>query len=107
MISGTEKFSQTASGTPVAKAIKTGVSGKRIFVTDIAGSSDKAGSYLKVIEDTSGTPITKFQVQLGADVNFSHSFITPIQIAVGKSASVEVDGTNLASANIAGFITDN
>ena len=108
MISGTKKFSVTASGTTMAKAITgTPATGERIFVTDIAGSSDKVGSCLKLVEDTSGTPITKFEVQLGANVNFSHSFVTPIQITAGKKASVEVDGTNLAKANIAGFITEN
>lgn len=108
MILGTKKFSVTATGTTAAAATQgTPTTGSRIFVTDIAGSSDKAGAIIKVIEDTEGTPITKFQMQVGTPSAgyFSHSFSIPVQITKDKSASVEIDGTAVCKANIAGFIT--
>lgn len=77
--------------------------GKRILITDIAASSDKAGSILSVVEDVAGTPVTKWELQVGAGVH-AFSFKTPIQITANKSATVQIDGTALCKANIAGKI---
>ncbi len=101
----TKKFSVTATHTTAAAATQAAPgTGNRILVTDIIGSSDKDGSIIKIIEDTAGTPVTKFQLQVGAG-NFAYSFKTPIQIAANKSAGVEIDGTSICKANIAGEIT--
>lgn len=101
------KFSVTNTHATAAAATKAAPgAGKRILVTDIAGSSDKAGSIIKIIEDTAGTPVTKFEMQVGAG-NFAYTFKTPIQITANKSAGVEIDGTAACKANIAGEITGN
>lgn len=101
------KFSVTHTHATAAKATQAAPgAGKRLLVTDIAGSSDKAGSLIKIIEDTAGTPVTKFQIQVGAG-NFVHTFKTPIQITANKSGGVEIDGTAACKANVAGEITSN
>lgn len=98
------KFSVTATHATAAAATQAAPgAGKRILVTDIAGSSDKAGSIIKVIEDTAGTPATKWEIQVGAG-NFKQTFKTPIQITANKSGGVEIDGTAACKANIAGKI---
>jgi orotate phosphoribosyltransferase-like protein len=105
---GTKKFFVTATGTPTTKATEgTPTTGHRFLVTDIAGSSDSTTAVLKVIEDTEGTPITLWQIQIGAG-NYSHRFKTPLQVTVDKSVGVEISGTPVSSlytANIAGEIT--
>lgn len=101
------KFSVTATGTAAAAATKAAPgTGKRLLITDIAGSSDKDGSIIKIVEDTAGTPVTKFQLQVGAG-NFAHTFKNPIQISANKSGGVEIDGTSVCKANIAGEISSN
>ncbi len=105
-IIGTKKFSKTASGTASAKAaIGTPASGNRFLVTDIAGYSDTDSAILKLIEDSEGTPITLWQVGVGAKGTYSHSFITPIQVTKDKSVSAEITGTSTCTSNIAGFET--
>lgn len=74
-----------------------------MYITDVAGSSDKAGSLLLVKQ---GTTVV-WQVQLAttaAGINaFSHQFASPILAASGASISVTVDGTAACYANIGGF----
>lgn len=106
------KFSVTHTHASAAAATKAAPgAGKRILITDIIGSSDKPDAQIKIIEDTGGTPVTKFQAQFRVDATyngvFSYQFKTPIQITANKSASVEVDGTAVCCANIAGEITSN
>jgi len=102
-----EKFSVTASHATLAEATKAAPgAGKRLLITDISGSSDKVGAILSIIEDSAGTPVTKFEIQVGAG-NFSQSFQTPIIITANKSATVSIDGTAVCKANIIGEITSN
>lgn len=102
-----EKFSVTASHATAAEATKAAPgTGKRILISDIAGSSDKAGSILSLIQDSAGTPVTLFQIQVGAG-NFSHSFVTPIIVASNKSITGSIDGTSACKVNIIGEITSN
>ena len=102
-----QRFSVAATHATLAAATKAAPgAGKRILVTDIAGSSDKAGAVLSVIEDSAGTPVTKWAIQVGVG-NFAFTFKTPIQIATNKTGGVEIDGTALCKANIAGKITSN
>lgn len=102
---GSKKFSVTATGTPTTKATEgTPTTGNRFLVTDIAGSSDSTTAVLKVVEDTEGTPITLWQIQIGAG-KYNHRFETPLQSTVDKSVGVEISGTPVGSvymANIAG-----
>lgn len=105
-ILGTKKFSVATAHTASATATQAAPgASKRLFVTDVAGSSDHAGAILKVIEDTAGTPVIKFELEIGATNPFSHRFRTPIQITANKTASVWVNGTATAKAFIAGYIT--
>lgn len=98
-------------GTPVnatnsgstATATVTGIAGKTMYVTDIAGSSDKAGSILSVKDGST----TIWQVQLAttaAGINaFDQRFESPLACTAGADMTVSVDGTTTAKANVAGF----
>lgn len=96
-------FSVSVTNGTSAVASFAGVAGHTNYVTDISGSSDKAGALLIVKQ---GTTII-WEVQLAttaAGINaFSHTFATPLASAVGALVSVTVDGTSACYANIAGF----
>lgn len=96
-------FSVTATHATSAVASQAGVADKVHYITDISGSSDKAGSLLLVKQ---GTTVV-WQVQLAtsaAGMNaFTHTFSTPIPSATGALVSVTVDGTSACYSNIAGF----
>ncbi len=101
---GQKTFSVTGTGVAIAQAIEAAPgAGKRILVTDIIASSDKAGAIIKIIQDTAGVPATLFEAVIGAN-SFNHSFKTPIEIVANKTASVEIDGTAVCKANIIGVI---
>lgn len=96
-------FAVTATNATSAVASQSAVAGTTFYITDIAGSSDKAGALLLV---KNGTTIV-WQVQLGTTaagmMAFSHSFKRPIRCTTGNLASVTVDGTAACYANIAGY----
>lgn len=96
-------FSETATHATSAVASHTAVAGKTYYITDISGSSDKAGALLLVKQGTT----TIFQVQLAttaAGINaFSHSFKVALVGAKGALVSVTVDGTAACKANIVGY----
>lgn len=101
------KFIATATHATQATATQAAPgSGKRLLVRAVAASSDKAGSILTIQEDIAGTPVIKFQVQVGAG-NFQMSFPVPIIITANKSVSANIDGTAACKANIIGEITNN
>lgn len=95
--------SATATNSTSAVASIAGVAGSINYVTDISGSSDKAGALLLVKQ---GSTVI-WQVQLAttaAGINaFEHQFASPLPSAVGASISVTVDGTAACYANIAGY----
>ena len=94
-----------AYATHATSAVATiaGVTGAINYVTDISGSSDKAGALLTVKQGT--TVIWEVQLaSTAAGINaFSHSFQSPLPSASGASVSVTVDGTSVCKANIAGY----
>lgn len=98
-------FSATTTHATSAVASKAAVTGQTHYVTDISGSSDKAGALLLVKQ---GTTVI-WQVQLAttaAGINaFSHTFAVPLAAAQSALVSVTVDGTAACYANIAGFST--
>lgn len=96
------KFSVTATHATSAVASQTGVAGTKYYITDISGSSDKAGALLLVKEGT--TIIWQSQLaSTAAGMNaYEHTFSTPLESAVGALVSVTVDGTAVCHANIAG-----
>lgn len=97
------QFQQTATNATSAVASQAAVAGLAYYVTDIAGSSDKAGSLLLVKD---GTTVI-WQVQLAttaAGINaFQETFTQPLKATAGNLVSVTVDGTAACYANIAGF----
>ena len=107
---GTKAFSVTHTHASAAKAEQAAPgANKRLFITDIIGSSDKPDAQLLVKEDSGGGgEATKFQTQFRVDATyngmFQHHFETPLIITANKKASVEVDGTAVCCANIVGFI---
>lgn len=106
---GAKKFSQTSSASASSTSAKESApgSGKRLVVTDIAGSADNSGATLEVIEDEGGTPTTLFTVNVDSG-NFVHRFKTPLVLSDNKSASVKVSGgTSDTKANLSGLIINN
>lgn len=90
--------SATATHATLAVATVTGVSSRKTRITDISGSSDKAGSIILVKD---GTTVI-WQDIVGAG-NYNHNFTTPLQVTAGANCSVEIDGTAACKANVAGF----
>lgn len=97
-------FAVTATHATSAVASQAGVTGKTLYITDIAGSTDKAGALLLVKQ---GSTVI-WQVQLAttaAGINaFAETFSMPLAGALSASVSVTVDGTSACYANIAGYM---
>lgn len=96
-------FSETATHATAAVASHAAVAGKAYHITDISASSDKAGALVLVKQGT--TIIWRSQIATTAAGNnsYEHTFSTPLRGAVGALVSVEVDGTSVCHANIAGY----
>ena len=96
-------FSAYATHATSAVATQSGATGTTSYITDIAGSSDKAGSLL-LVKDGS-TIIWAIQLATSAaGINaFNQEFKTPLKITSGADCSVTVDGTSVCKANIAGY----
>jgi len=96
-------FQVTATNATAALASNAGVAGRVHYITDISASSDKAGALLLVKQGT--TVIWQSQVAATAagTLAYEHTFSTPLTGAVGALVSVEIDGTAVCHANIAGF----
>jgi hypothetical protein len=97
-------MSATNAGTTTSTATVSGIATKTHYITDIAGSSDKAGALIQVKD---GSTII-WEAQLGAtaagNISFHQSFQTPLKATVGNDVSVYIsDGTSLSYSNIAGF----
>jgi len=107
--SGKKVFSTGTAHATLARAQQANVAGKRVLVTDVAGSSDKTGAVLSVKQGTpAGVEEVLFTVGMaktsGTPSAFSHSFETPIIGDANTRVWVEVDGTASCRANIAGII---
>ena len=96
-------FSETATHATAAVASHAAVAGRTFYITDISASSDKAGALLLVKQGT--TVVWRTQVATtAAGINaYNHTFSTPIRGATGALVSVEIDGTSVCHANIAGY----
>ncbi len=94
-------FSQTAAGTTSAIATQAAVAGTTYYITDIAGSSDKAGSLLIVKDGT--TVIWEVQLATASVPSFHETFKTPLRATSGNAVSVTIDGTSACYANIGGY----
>jgi hypothetical protein len=96
-------FSETATHATSAVASHTGVTGKTFYITDISGSSDKAGALLEVKQGTTVIWRTQLAATAAGNLAYSHSFGVPLAGAAGALVSVTVDGTSVCNANIAGY----
>jgi hypothetical protein len=94
----------TATHATSAVATVTGVAGSIYYITDVAGSSDKAGSLL-LVKDGS-TVIWQVQLATTAAGNnsFQESFQTALPITKGNDVSVTVDGTSACYSNLSGYV---
>lgn len=90
----------TAGTTPVV-ASQTGVSSQTIYITDISGSSDLAGSTITVTSTPVGGTIWKDIVGAG---NYRMNFITPLKATLANTITVSVTATAAGNANMSGFI---
>ena len=94
-----QPFQKTATHATSAVATQTGVVGRRSFITDISGSSDKAGALILVKDGST----TIWQDRIGNTGAYEHTFSTPIAASNDADISVTVDGTALANSNMAGY----
>jgi hypothetical protein len=91
--------SATATHATAAAATLSGVAGSTYFISDVAVSSDKAGSIMLIKQGST----TLWQVQVGAG-NFAHHFDAPLKGVAGGAVSVEIDGTSACKANINAYL---
>lgn len=91
-------FSVTATNATSAVATQTGAAGLRSYITDISGSSDKAGAKILVKKGT--TVIWQDVISTNP---FTYRFSTPLSGDAGGDVSVTVDGTALCNANVSGY----
>lgn len=99
-------YSQTATNATSAVASQAAVTGKTHFITDISGSSDKAGSLLLVKQGTTIIWQTQLATSAAGNNSYEHTFSSPLVGVSGGLVSVTVDGTAVCHANIAGFSLD-
>ena len=96
-------FAVTATNATSSVASKAGVAGTKYYITDIAGSSDKAGALLLVKDGTTIIWQVQLQTTAAGFPAFQQSFQQPLEATVGNLVSVTVDSTSAGYANIAGF----
>lgn len=90
----------TATNATSAVATLSAKVGQRYYITDISGSSDKAGAQLLVKD---GTTVI-WQDIIRNTVPYTKDFIVPLVITMSAACSVTVDGTAACTANIAGYL---
>lgn len=88
----------TATHATSAVSTLTGVAAKSIYVTDVSGSSDKAGAVILVKD---GSTVI-WQDIIGAG-NYRMNFFSPLKVTAGADLTVTVDGTSVCKSNVAGF----
>lgn len=96
-------FSQTATHATSAVATQTGVASTVYFITDISGSSDKAGSKILIKDGTTTIWQDNILVSAAGNCSYHHTFSSPLRVTVGASCSATVDGTSICNANIGGY----
>lgn len=89
----------TNAGTTTATASVTGVATSTYYVTDVSGSSDKAGATLEIKD---GSTIIWEEV-IGNTTPYEHTFDIPLKCTLGNTISVVVTGTSASNANFSGY----
>lgn len=97
-----DRVTATSIGSPGAVATLLAVTNGFNYVTDIAGSSDKAGSKI-VVKDGSTVIWQNFLGQGTGTLVFQQSFQTPLRGSKGTLLTVTVDNTTNGTANVAGY----
>lgn len=97
-------FSATNAGSTAATATFTAPNaGSLLYITDIAASTDKAGTVLLVQQGST----TIWQIQLATTAAgsnaFWQTFAAPLACPAGANATVTVTGTSACEANVAGY----
>lgn len=96
-------FSVTATHATSAVATNAGVAGKTHYITEIAGSTDKAGALLLVKQGSTLLWAVQLAATAAGNVSFCQTFNTPLKAELGAAVSVTVDGTSVCYSNLAGF----
>ena len=96
-------FAVTATHATAAVASNAGAANTVHFITDISGSSDKAGALLLVKQGTTIIWQSQLQTTAAGFCAYEHTFSTPLASVIGALVSVTVDGTSVCHANIAGY----
>ena len=96
-------FQVTHTHGTAAVATEAAATGKRHYITDIMVSSDKDGARLLVKQGTTTIWQASLKTAATGQSILSHSFRQPLIGALGATVSVQIDGTTICEANIAGF----
>lgn len=96
-------FYATATHATSAVSTVAAVTGTTYYVTDIAGSSDKAGSLLLVKDGSTVIWGVQLATTAAGSNSFKQSFLSPLPITKGNSVSVTVDGTSVCYSNLSGY----
>lgn len=91
--------SSTAIGTGSALATLIGASGRTIYVSDLSGSSDVAGSAI-IVKD--GSNII-WETVVGTTTGYSIDFASPLRATAGNNVSVSINGAGTSTVNISGY----
>lgn len=91
--------SATATHATAAVATVSGIAGKKFYVTDFSGSSDKAGALILVKDGST----TIWQDRMSNASPIPYQLKTPLNGSVGADVSVTVDGTAMCNANLSGY----
>lgn len=93
----------TSANATSATTIKTGDTGKIIYITDMIISVDTAMNVQ--IQDSTGTPVVMMeQVYLPANSVFSKQFKTPLKTSVSMDAKVVTSASGNISVTITGYL---
>lgn len=97
------RISATATGSTGAYASIAGAAGKTIYITDIGVSSDLVTGAVYAIVD--GATVIWKGIISGLGPPVERSFITPLRITEGATATVQISGTAQSYASLSGFTT--
>lgn len=96
-------FSQTATNATSSVATQSAVAGSTFYITDISGSSDKAGAKILVKDGTTVIWQDQLMVTAAGSSFYEHTFSTPLKGTLGNLISVTVDSTSVGTANVSGY----
>jgi len=96
-------FYVTHTHATAALASKAAVAGYTHFITDIMVASDTDDAIMLVKQGTTTIWQDSLKTAATGCNIINHSFAAPLRAAQGALVSVQIDGTTICQANIAGF----